>query len=104
MADDVDLRGLGVELHRSYDWVRKHWRGLVAQRGLPAPFIGGGGRERPWWSREAVRAWKQGGAGTGRLAQPHAPAAPTIANEDAPSSPAAGGLRAQLLAAAGGHS
>lgn len=88
MIDDVDLVGLAEELHRSYDWTQRHWRRLVADAGLPAPFVGGEPRGRPWWRRASIEAWKAGGhvtpQGEGRLAQPPATPANDLVHSPRP--------------------
>jgi len=108
VTDDIDLRGLAVELHRSYSWASRNWRELCEQEGLPWPFVGRGAGGRPWWTRAAVRAWK-GGQGSGRIAQPtDDPRAylegvlAAIANDPLPIRDADESRVAQLLAAAGG--
>jgi hypothetical protein len=101
MIDDIDLRGLAAELHRSYDWTCRNWRGLVEADGLPKPFI----EHRPWWSRAAVRAWKDGAQGVRRIAQPtFAPIDAVIANDPDPICEVGDLDRfARLIAAAGGE-
>lgn len=100
MSEDIDLVGLAAELHRSLDWTQRHWRELVADKGMPPPFIGGGLGSRPWWSRAAVLAWKQGRVEVGGgSAQPAA----RPANDPMPARVAPGDRAAALLAAAGGR-
>lgn len=83
MTDDLDLHGLALQLHRSYDWMQKNWRRLVADEGFPPPFVGREPGARPWWRAALVEAWKDrnhDAQGWGRLAQP----TETVANDALP--------------------
>lgn len=106
---DVDLAAAAALLHRSYSWLQRRWRGLVATAGFPAPFVGAARGASPWWRAAEIEAWKAGarfdGAPQSDLSPVVAPAQPstTVANDVRPREIRAGGRVAQLLAAAGGR-
>ena len=110
MTQDVDLAGAAALLHRSYSWLQENWRRLAAEEGFPLPYVGAEKGGRPWWTREAIDAWKARRCGLPsqvpgqspdlHRAQPDPLAHP--ANDPAPTRPHAGDRVSALLAAAGG--
>jgi hypothetical protein len=109
MSYDVNLAGAAAELHRSYDWMQKHWRRLVRDEGFPMPFVGGEVGARPWWRVAAIVAWKDQRSGlapsertSANIAQPQ-DLDPRTANDPTPQPVAPRAGAARLLAAAGGR-